>query len=283
MAGHVLFCLTVMVFITKVPSRRVVDLSYDMDYNSLTYPINPRFNLSIQYSGPYGTAPWLEFGNVEFAEHTGTHVDSPNHFDKNGLQAHQVSLEQLMGPGVVINVKANAANDIDYQVTDQDLMAWEEKHGRIPNGAIILMNSGWGSRYPDFASVYNSSTFQEDFSSLHYPGFHLNAAQWLVNNRDINAIGCDTPSADYGRSSSFPVHQLVMKEGILIIENIANMDKLPASGSYIYVPMLKFRGGTGSPARMFAAIEDEGDRTNSATSVFSFVSVVGYVAILALF
>ncbi|OWF44021.1 uncharacterized protein LOC110458914 [Mizuhopecten yessoensis] len=283
MVGFVLICSAMTIFIPGVHTRRVVDLSYDMDHDTLTYPNNPRFNLSVQHEGPYGTVPWVQYGNVEFAEHTGTHVDSPNHFAKGGLQAHQIKMEQLMGPGVVINVKAKVASNIDYRVTDLDLMAWEENHGPIPSGAIVLMNSGWGSRYPDFVRVFNSSTYKEDHSSLHFPGFHESAAQWLVNKRDVHALGSDTPSADYGRSTSFPVHQLVTKEGILIIENVANMDKLPDSGSFVYVPMIKFKGGTGAPARMFAAIEDEGDRTNGVSAVISRVSTVGCMIVLSLF
>ncbi|OWF44022.1 hypothetical protein KP79_PYT21167 [Mizuhopecten yessoensis] len=151
-------------------------------------------------------------------------------------------MEQLMGPGVVINVKAKVASNIDYRVTDLDLMAWEENHGPIPSGAIVLMNSGWGSRYPDFVRVYNSSTYREDLLSLHFSGFHESAAQWLVNKRDVHTLGVDTPSGDYGQSGLFPVHRIVMKEGILIIENVANMDKPPDSGSFVYVHMIKFKG-----------------------------------------
>ncbi|XP_033731480.1 isatin hydrolase-like [Pecten maximus] len=266
--------------IIPVEGRRIVDLSYDLDNNALTYPNNPRFNLTLVHEGSYGIVPWLQFGNVEFGVHTGTHIDSPNHFVKGGLQAHQISMERLMGPGVVINVKAKVVQNIDYEITDKDLMAWEEENGPIPKGAIVLMNSGWGARYPDFERVFNSSTYKQDHSSLHFPGFHTNAAQWLINKRNIYAIGVDTPSADNGRSSSFPVHQLITKENILIIENVANMDKLPSSGAYIYLPMLKFKGASGAPARMFAAIEDEGDRTNSATSFVFHVSAVGCLLVL---
>ncbi|XP_033763949.1 isatin hydrolase-like [Pecten maximus] len=282
MVGLILVC-SAMVSIVPVDSRRIVDLSYDLEFNSMTYPFNPRFNLSVQHKGPYGLAPWLQFGNVEFAVHTGTHVDSPNHFRKGGLQAHEIKIERLMGPGVVINVKDRVVQNIDYQVTDKDLMAWEAENGQIPKGAIVLMNSGWGARYPDFVHVYNSTTYQDDFSSLHFPGIHENAAQWLVNNRNIHAVGVDTPSGDYGQSETFPVHRLLFTKNILIIENVANMDKLPNSGSYIYLPMIKFKGASGAPARMFAAIEDEGDRTNSATAFASPLSAVGCILLLTMY
>lgn len=278
----VIMAAPILMSISPVECRRIVDLSYDMDNNALTYPINPRLNYTVVHKGKYGTVPWLQFGNIEFGVHTGTHVDSPNHFSKGGLEPHQIRLERLMGPGVVINVKDKVKKDIDYAVTDKDLMNWEAKNGKIPKGAIVLMNSGWGAMYPDFARVFNSTMYKQDQSTLHYPGFHLNAAQWLVNNRDVNAIGVDTPSADHGRSTTFPVHQLIMGEGILIVENVANMDKLPDNGAYIYLPMLKFKGASGAPARMFAAIEDEGDRTNGAATLSKHVSAVAILFLVKL-
>ncbi|XP_069116496.1 isatin hydrolase-like [Argopecten irradians] len=245
---------------------RMVDLSYDLHSGAITWPFNPRFNMSVMYSGFWKTHIWLENNRLDLAEHTGTHVDAPNHVAAGvgPWNNHQIPIERLGGPGVIIDVKDKAEANNDYRVTIDDLKAWEERNGRIPYGAVVLMNSGWQKYYPDYSAVFKTDNISDD-STYHFPSWHEDAINWLVTNRVVYCVGGDTPSTDYGQSTTFPVHLILSKENIIGIESAAYLERLPESGSTIFVPVLKIRDGSGGPARMFATLpDDDGDETNKA-------------------
>jgi len=133
----------------------------------------------------------------------------------------------------------------------QDLIDWESKYGTIPKGAVVLLNSGWSSKYPNKTAVFGTST-PDDPSTFHFPGFHEDAGDWLVKNRNIHVLGTDTPSIDYAQSTTFPIHVLFGKENIPGIENVANLDMISEKGAMIYVAPIKLLDGSGGPARVFA-------------------------------
>ena len=137
-----------------------------------------------------------------------------------------------------------------------DLLAWEKNYGEIPRHAVVIMNSGWSEKYPDKTRVFGTPNHTNP-STFHFPSWHEDTVTWLINKRQINAIGVDTPSTDYGQSTTFPCHILMGKNNVVGIENVANLDNIPESGSKIYVPVLKIEGGSGGPARVFATYDDE--------------------------
>ncbi|XP_060072488.1 isatin hydrolase-like [Ylistrum balloti] len=248
---------------------KMVDLTYELDTNAITWPFNPRFNMSIMFRGMWNHLVWLENNRLDLAEHTGTHIDSPNHVahGKGPWNNHQIPIERLGGPGVIIDVKSKAEADSDYRVTVDDVKAWETRNGRIPYGAVVLMNSGWQKYYPDYNAVFKTNNIS-DSGSYHFPSWHEDAVDWLISHRIVYCVGGDTPSTDYGQSETFPVHLLLSKENIIGIENAAYLDKLPESGSTIFVPVVKIRDGSGGPARMFATLpEDEEVESNVADSI----------------
>jgi kynurenine formamidase len=134
-----------------------------------------------------------------------------------------------------------------------DLEAWEQPHGRIPKGALVLMLSGWGSRWPD-KKQYLGTEQPGDVEHLHFPGFSREAAEFLVSQRDIDAIGVDTPSMDYGQSKDFIVHQIINGADKPGLENVANLDKLPASGATLIALPMKIAKGSGGPVRIIALL-----------------------------
>ncbi len=194
---------------------------------------------------------------LEVSEHSGTHIDAPNHWitGRNKESVDQIPLERLICPAAVIDVCEKAAENPDYMVTVEDVKNWELVNGELPRGAIVIMNSGWGEKVTDTAAYRG---FDEEGNS-HYPGFSPVLAQWLIANRDINGLASDTPSTGAAAFASttdppFQVHEAMHEAGKYQIEELANLDRLPAAGAYLIVAPMKIKGGSGAPARIFAVL-----------------------------
>lgn len=183
-------------------------------------------------------------------EHFGTHFDAPVHGGKGLASVDLVPTSELFGPAVVIDVTAQAQADEDYAVSVADIEAWESAHGAIPTGAIVLMRSGWPERWTQGDAYYNRG---ED-GRLHFPGFSVEAAEFLISERDIAGIGVDTGSVDPGNANSFPAHGVVNGSGGFHLENLADMSALPGSGAYLIVAPIKIEGGSGGQVRVFAVV-----------------------------
>lgn len=173
------------------------------------------------------------------------------------MRTEKIPIENLVGPGVIIDVKDKSKKDLDYRVTIEDVKDWEANFGKIPDGAIVIMNSGWHSRYPNKKLVFNSEKF-DDHTTFHFPSWHVDTVLWLINNRIVKAIGVDTPSNDYGQSTAFLVHRLVAKSSLVGVENVANLDAIPQVGSTIFLPVIKLHDGSGGQVRVFAIIQSPG-------------------------
>lgn len=181
-------------------------------------------------------------------EHHGTHLDAPLHFGKGKWAADEIPEASLVCPAVVIHVHERAKTNADTLVTVNDLKAWEGKHGRIPRGAAVLMHSGWEARIGDQTAYRN----MDDKQTLHFPGFSPEAADFLLKERQINGIGVDTLSLDYGASKDFKVHYSVLPANKWGLENVANLAKLPERGATVFVGLPKVRGASGGPTRVLA-------------------------------
>lgn len=232
---------------------RLVDLSYAFDANTIYWPTAESFRLERVAYGPTASGYWYAASNVCLAEHGGTHMDAPIHFARGMDTADQVPLQAGIGPAVVVDVRAGAAADRDYRLTVTDLEKWEAAHGRIPPGAIVIMWSGWG-RYWGDRKRYLGTDREGDTANLHFPGFSEDAARFLVAQRDVAAIAVDTASIDYGPSSDFIVHRIINGANKPAFENVANVDRVPASGAMFVALPMKIGGGTGGPARIVAAL-----------------------------
>jgi kynurenine formamidase len=187
---------------------------------------------------------------LHFEEHTGTHMDAPAHFAGDGLTAELLSPSQLFAPLVVIDISAKAEMDPDAQGTPDDLVAFEAANGEIPAGAFVALYSGWETRLVDPATFVNL----DDAGVQHYPGWHPEAAAWLVEERDIVGAGVDTLSLDYGPSADFGSHLTFLPAGKFGIENLASLGSLPAVGASIIVGGPKHEGASGGPTRAFAVM-----------------------------
>jgi len=235
-----------------IDPAKVVDLTYGFGTETVYWPTARHFTLEVQSKGESG-GHWYEANNFCAAEHGGTHMDAPAHFARDGLSTDRVPVTAGIGPLVKVDVTAAAARDADYRMTVDDLRAWETAHGRIPAGAIVVMYSGWGARWPD-AKRYLGTDVPGDTAHLHFPGFSKEAAEFLVHERTINAIGVDTPSIDHGPSQDFIVHQIINGANKPGFENLANLDRVPANGATLIALPIKIEGGSGGPTRAIALL-----------------------------
>jgi kynurenine formamidase len=184
-----------------------------------------------------------------FGEHSGTHMDAPGHFTAGGRLSPQITPEELLVPIVVIDISARAARDADAVLTVDDVRRFERRHGRIANGALVCMNSGWGAKIGDPLAFKGGASFPD----YHFPGFSADAAMWLVEHREVTAIGVDTLSLDPGNSSTFPVHVNFLATDRYGLENLANLDKIPLRGAVAYVGLIPWEEGSGGPCRVIAS------------------------------
>lgn len=226
---------------------RVVDLTHTWGPEFPMFPgaQQPSFQVlvTIEANGFFEHAITLD-------EHTGTHIDAPAHFIVDGATADQLPVEGFVAPLVVIDVSARAATDPDTQGTVDDIVAWEAANGPIPAGAFVALYSGWETRVTDPAAYINL-----DASGVqHYPGWHPDAAAFLVNERDIVGAGVDTLSLDFGASTDFGSHVTLLAAGKYGIENLANLGQVPAAGATVVVGGPKHQGGSGGPARVLAFV-----------------------------
>ncbi|MGI9533884.1 MAG: cyclase family protein [Thermodesulfobacteriota bacterium] len=237
------------------PNGTLVDLTYDFSSETIYWPTAEGFELKTVFKGPTEKGYFYFSNNYMASEHGGTHIDAPNHFAAKRKTVDQIPLEQLIGEAVVIDVSGKALNDRDYQVSVDDFKSWEGKHGKIEEGSIVLLNTGYGKYWPDKEKYMGTSDKGADaVMKLHFPGLHPDAAKWLMEKRSIKAIGLDTPSIDYGQSQYFKSHQILFKNNIPAFENVANLDKLPPRGAVIIALPMKIKGGSGAPLRIVAII-----------------------------
>lgn len=182
-------------------------------------------------------------------EHIGTHIDTPGHFDEGNSLVDQIGPENLVAPVVVIDITARAAEDPNAVVTPDDLVAFERRHGRIPDRALVCMNSGWAAKVDDGDAFRGGAGFPD----LNFPGFSIDATDWLVAKRDPVGIGLDTMSLDPGDSADFAVHVEFLASGRYGIESMANLDRIPPRGALAFVGPVPWEDGSGSPCRVIAA------------------------------
>lgn len=202
---------------------------------------------------------WTRLGTIEkdglFAgrfssdEHFGTHLDAPAHFAASGWTVDQIPAERLVRPAVCVNIEEAAARNEDYRLTLADVQAFEKRAGAIPDGAIVLVATGWDRRWSQTGRYMN----QRD-GVKHFPGLAVDAAAYLARDRKVAGIGIDTPSVDYGPSEKFEVHRTTQPLNVYHIENAANLTRLPARGFTVVVAPIKLAGGSGGPTRAFALV-----------------------------
>jgi kynurenine formamidase len=233
-------------------ATKVVDLTHAFDANTIYWPTEASgFQLKQEHKGQT-KGGFFYYSNTFCApEHSGTHIDAPMHFAESRWTNSDIPLDRLIRPAVVVDIAEEAAKNADYTLTAADIAAWEEAHGRIPNGAIVLLRTGWSARWPD-RKAYMGDDSPGDATKLHFPSFGPEAAALLVAERHVSLIGVDTASVDHGPSRDFPVHRIIGAANVPGLENLTNLDQLPPTGALVIAMPMKIAQGSGAPARVIA-------------------------------
>ncbi len=229
---------------------RVIDLSYALSDKLVPWPgdakaFEAKVNATPEKNGYFTRSFWM-------LEHYGTHMDAPAHFPPGKTTLEKIPVEKFFGPAVILDVRSQAERKADYQLTVKRIEAWEEKHGKIPAGAIVVLRTGWASRWPDVVRYRN----QDANGTMHFPGFSVEAAKFLLE-RKISGLGCDTLSIDPGNSTDYPVHRMVLGAEAFQLENLADLNDLPEAGAFLIAAPIKLEGGSGGPVRVFGLVANE--------------------------
>jgi kynurenine formamidase len=228
-------------------TRNVVDLTHSINPQTPTFEggDKPAFHAhpvaSLEKDGYFAQ-------EISIPEHFGTHLDAPAHFFAGTWTVDQIPPQRLVAPLIVLDVSAQAKDHPDYQVSIDDVAAWERTHGSIPLGCVVMAYTGWSSRWNNPESYRNADAK----GVMHFPGYSEDAAKFLVDARQIVGLGIDTLSIDYGPSPNFPVHRYVLAQGVYQLENVADLNLVPPTGAQVIVAPLKIEGGSGAPVRILA-------------------------------
>lgn len=239
-------------------TKKIIDLSHDFSKETIYWVTAKEFELDTVFKGETDKGFYYSANNITTAEHGGTHIDAPIHFAEGGQSVDEIPLEKLMGNAIKIDISSKALNNPDYLISIKDFTNWEEKHQQhISEGSIVLLETGYSKYYPDKIKYLGTDLRgPEAVKLLHFPGLSPEAAEWLVKNRNINAIGLDTPSIDYGQSEYFKSHVILLSENIPAFENLTNLNQLPEINFEIIALPMKIKGGSGGPLRVIAILNN---------------------------
>ena len=234
---------------------RFIDLTHSFGVDTIVWPTEQDFRLVLQQAGETAGGYYYASNRLEMAEHGGTHIDAPIHFARGGQMLDQVPIERLIGAAVRIDVTDQCGRDRDYRVTIKDFEQWEMAHGRIPSRAIVLVDTGFARYWPSRQEYLGTELKgPEGVRALHFPGLHPEAAAWLVRERQVNAVGIDTASIDYGQSTGFETHVALLSQNVPVFENLRDLHGLPDRGFEVIALPMKIAGGTGGPLRIIAVL-----------------------------
>lgn len=229
----------------RMDTRHIQDLTHTLKPTFPSFSGQPVFKtdvaVTIKKDGFYAL-------NLNYFEHVGTHMDAPAHFRDGARTVDQLAAPMLIAPVAVVRIRDRAARNHDAQIMPADIRAWERRHGRLPRGAAVFMDSGWESR------VGSNQTFRNPDASgvMHFPGFHPDAVEFLLKERNAVGIGVDTLSLDFGASKDFKTHVTWLPTGRWGLEGLANLSKVPPADAIVFVGAPKVAAGSGGPSRVIA-------------------------------
>jgi kynurenine formamidase len=183
----------------------------------------------------------------------GTHVDAPAHFVRGKRFVDDIPVTEMILRLVVIDVSAKVRENPDYQITMDDVKAWEMKYGPIPEGSFVAMRTDWSKRWPSPEKMRNS----DERGIAHYPGWSRPVLSYLYETRKITASGHETTDTDPGTATSkgdYSLETYILSQDKYQIELLTNLDQVPEYGAIAVVTFPKPREGSGFPARIFAIV-----------------------------
>ncbi|KAF2368413.1 Kynurenine formamidase [Trinorchestia longiramus] len=241
--------------------EELIELSYTYLYDAPTMPTQKALELTSIKKGTNKFGIWVELNEFCTSEHSGSHIDAPVHFSRDGWTVDHIPLDRLYRrPAIKVDVSAKASrfkNFNNYEVEVRDFERWESANGIIPDGAVVFIHTGWGALHKNI-TAYSG---EDQYGKFNFPGLSLELARWLASHGHENGhehgiigVGIDTLSLDVGNSIKYESHVKLLGHNIYGLENVANTDKLPAKDFLVTVLPLKIGGGSGSPVRIIAEI-----------------------------
>lgn len=229
--------------------RTLVDLTHSINANVPTYELAEQKEYQVKTVATIEKDQYFA-RNISLPEHFGTHIDAPAHFARGMWTVDQIPVERLIAPLVVLDVRAKVKDNPDYQVSVEDVAAWEHMHGEMPQGAVVMARTGWDERWNSAKDYRNA----DSKGVMNFPGYSQEAAKFLLEGRNVVGLGIDTLSVDYGPSQDFAVHQYTLAHSLYHLENVTNLDRVPAQGATVVVAPMKLEGGSGGPVRILALL-----------------------------
>ena len=234
---------------------RWIDLTHPFDARTIYWPTERGFVFEPGRNGVTALGYYYAANRFATAEHGGTHLDAPRHFAAAGATVDAIPVDRLVGPAAVVDVTQRCAVDPVYEVTVDDLVAWERAHGRQLVDVILLVRTGWAARWDDRAAYLGTAaTGAGAVPQLRFPGLAPLAARWLVDHRRVRAVGIDTASIDHGPSSRFETHVILCGAGVPIFENVGSLAAVPPVGAFVAALPMRIAGGSGAPLRIVARV-----------------------------
>jgi kynurenine formamidase len=211
---------------------KIIDLTLTISQTIPTFPGSPKPRF-ITWSKIKKDGYNLEL--LFFSSHTGTHLDAPYHFNESGMKIHEIPLERLISDAILIKIK----KEKNQSIQKSDIIKFEKTYGKIQNKSTVIFFTGW----------------QKNLKKVNYfienPGLSISAVTYLVS-KNTNLVGIDSPSIDSGKNKTFPAHKILLKNNILIAENLKNVDKISTANFKLIILPLKLKNATGSSVRAIA-------------------------------
>lgn len=230
----------------------LVDLTHSLGPDSLYWPNGSQFEYERQIWGYGDDGKWYAMGYFATPEHLGTHLDAPIHFAEDRWTNSEIPVQRFFAPAVVIDISERAATDPDTSLSPEDIDGWVERHGPLPDGAIVIVRTGWSEKWPDWNAYYGSED-PFDTTTLRFPGVSAAGAERLVGT-GVVGVGIDTASIDPGQDAAFESHRVLGEAQLFNLENLTNVGALPESGAWVIALPAKVEGGSGAPARVVALV-----------------------------
>ncbi len=231
----------------SITYSQVIHLSHVIDTNIPQWEGDPPVEFEtvaeIEKDGYY-------LRRFSLGEHSATHINAPKSFYHAGVGIDQYPAESLVVPAVVINIQEQVKLNPDYTLNVADILEWEEQHGEITSGSLVLLYTGWENKWCDRTAFMKP----DSQGNMHFPGFGIDATEFLLNERRIAGVGIDTHGVDPGQDTTFTTNCLVLEKPLIVLENLTNLDQLPAKGVTLMIGVLRLRDGSGSPAGVMALI-----------------------------
>jgi kynurenine formamidase len=230
--------------------KHAVDLTYPLFEGDPIFPGQQGFAFDILGTLDNPDLP-LYYGCISFMEHCGTHMDSPAHVVRNGRYLHEFTIPELMAPVVKLDLRRSCGDQADYDVTVDDVVAFEADGGQIEPGSLVFLHTGWDDRYSD-PDAYLVAT---DDGQYHWPGLSEAAAN-LLAARGVRGVGIDTIGIDGGHVAlTLAAHRSLLSAGTFVLENLANLADVPPTGGFALALPMKVKDGSGAPTRVVAFID----------------------------